>query len=84
MIYKRSTGELFTSKGVLIKRLHCPKGGMGSVALARSPNGGIACSGCSRSILDVTKFDEDKIIAAVAKDAGVCFMLDLGRCRIVI
>lgn len=84
MIFRRSTRQLFTDQGVLIKRLDCPKGGMGNVDITRNPEGVVMCAGCRREIMDTAGKGEDELMVAVAKDPNICFMLDLRRCRIVI
>lgn len=83
MILRRSTGELFTSTGLLIKKMHCPKGESDFTKLSRDPAGNLFCAGCSRRIVDTDGKDERALLDLVAADPRVCFLLDLRRCRLV-
>lgn len=76
MIYKESTGELFTQAGVFIKRIHCPKGSRALGLLHVDRTGRLGCLGCSRRIVDVRRMSEQGVVDLVAADPKVCLLLD--------
>lgn len=79
MVFNASTGELFTAGGVLIKRIHCPKGESAFGLLGLDSRGRLTCDGCSRRIHDVRLKSEAQIVALVASDPNACLLLDVRR-----
>lgn len=76
MVFNASTGELFTAGGVLIKRIHCPKGESAFGLLGLDSRGRLTCDGCSRRIHDVRLKSEAQVVALVKADPQACLLLD--------
>ena len=76
MVFKASTGELFTAGGVLIKRIYCPKREVAFGLLGLDRQGRLTCDGCSRRIHDVRLKTEAQVVALVKADPQACLLLD--------
>ncbi len=75
MLFKQATGDLFTSAGVFIKNVHCPKGAAAFGLLGVDRQGRLCCRGCSRRIHDVRQMGEAQVLALVKHDANACLLL---------
>ena len=76
MIFKESTGDLFTQAGVFIKRVYCPKGPAAFGLLSVDRHGRLGCRGCSRRIHDTRLMSEAEVVALVEADPKACLLLN--------
>lgn len=79
MVFNASTGELFTAGGILIKRIHCPKGEAAFGLLGLDSRGRLNCDGCSRRIHDARPMTEPQVVALVKADPNACLLLDMRK-----
>jgi len=76
VIFKKSTGDLFTRAGDFIKKVHCPKGAAAFGLLSVGHDGRLGCQGCSRRIHDARFMSEAEVVALVAQDPKACLLLN--------
>jgi len=74
--FDQATGDLFTTKGIFIKKVHCPKGMSALGMLGVDRRGRLSCRGCSRRIHDVRLKTEAQVVALVKADPQACLLLD--------
>lgn len=75
MKFNPNTGQLFTNKGVFIKRLHCSRG-VDWTDLGHSDSNQKYCDFCARNVIDTQKLDDEAVLAIAMQDASVCLKLD--------
>ena len=81
MKFNPNTKQLFTNEGVLIKRLHCPRGLKWS-DMRRSDSIQRACDFCERNIIDTQNLNDEAVLAIVLQDTSACLKLDLNDSNI--
>jgi hypothetical protein len=81
MKFNPNTRQLFTNEGVLIKRLHCPRG-VKWRELRHSDSIQKYCYFCEKNIIDIQNFDDEAVLAIAMQDTSVCLKLDLNDSNI--
>lgn len=81
MKFNPNTRQLFTNAGVLIKKLHCPRGVKWS-DLHHSDPIQKYCVFCERNIIDTKSLDDESVLTIAIQDAEVCLKLDINNSNI--
>ena len=82
MIIKFATKELFSDKGVFIKKLHCPYHikwqDLNDLKCATHK----ACSICNKTIYNSINMNDQQIVDLVTRDSKACLKISLNQSNV--
>jgi hypothetical protein len=76
MKYNPDTKELHTDKGVLIKKMQCPKVVYWEEMLTGKNDLERICSGCNKSVMDVEFLSDDEVLFLLNKRPDTCIKVN--------
>lgn len=79
MQYKVDTKELYTDKGVFVKKMQCPKDVDWEKMLPGKNDIERICSYCNKSVLDVEFFSDDDVLFLMKKSPDTCLKINAKR-----
>jgi hypothetical protein len=76
MKYNPDTKELYTNKGILIKKMQCPKVVYWEDMLPGKNDLERICSGCNKSVMDVEFLSDDEVLFLLNKRPETCIKVN--------
>jgi hypothetical protein len=82
MIFKFATKELFSDKGVFIKKLHCPYHIKWQKLNNFKDTAHRACNICDKTIYNSINMNDQQIVDLVAREPKACLKISLNQSNV--
>jgi len=79
MIFKLTTKELYSDKGVFIKKLHCPYRIKWQDLNDLKHTNHKTCDSCNKTIYNTVEMNDQQIVELVAGDSKACLKISLNQ-----